>query len=400
MSQFQLLYCGIFTEMSGRRTLQRDEIVSPEARHWMQKSVRKADEMTIMKQGGGSMQNILLLLYFEEEAYGRRLLRFLSEKKNPFFRPELVTGRKQLTERENASSKKTIILTDQTKVYEGGKEKTILLTGEQDRGEKKIFQYQCAEAIYKELLDQLNIKSTAQQYAAERKEGSGVFLLFSLDGCGITATAVMLSQYLGQYRKCLYMSCSGFPVFYSDQFSKKPDFQKKGLDELLFCSGKEAFVSRLQSTVQKFGNADLLAPSAHFRDLFDCSGKDWSGLLEKIQKEGGYDSVVIEIDQLFESVMELFELGEHILVFSQNNAFGKVRREVFRRYCRMEGKEALLARVQFRDTPGAVGEWENGLAQQSVAEWSGNSPVMREMELLWTEERGEEENVCLLEDFD
>ena len=108
MSQFQLLYCGIFTEMSGRRTLP--------ASHWMQKSVRKADEMTIMKQGGGSMQNILLLLYFEEEAYGRRLLRFLSEKKNPFFRPELVTGRKQLTERKNASSKKTIILTDQTKV--------------------------------------------------------------------------------------------------------------------------------------------------------------------------------------------------------------------------------------------------------------------------------------------
>lgn len=349
------------------------------------------------------MQKILLLLYFEEEGYGRRLLRFLSAKKHPYLHPELVTDREQLVKREESSSQKTVILTDEANVYEDGKERTILLTGEQDRSEKKIFQYQSAEAIYEELLGQLDIaeamKSMAQQSAGDRKEESGIILLFSLDGCGVTATAVMLSQYLGKRGKSLYISLSGFPVYYSGEFTKKPDFQKKGLGELLFCSGEDAFAVRLNSSVQKFGNADLLAPPAHFKDIADCSGEDWRRLLERLQKKGGYDFVVIEMDQLFESVLELLELGEKIMVFSRDNAFGKVRKEVFRRYCRMEGRETLLARTQFLCPPGSAGEWESGLTQQSVAEWSENSPVMREMELLWRDEGREEENVCILEDF-
>lgn len=345
------------------------------------------------------MQGAYLLLHFEEEAYGRRFLRFLSGKKHAFLHPELVTDRHQLAGRIRLSSEKTVILTDSVDVYEDEGERAILLAGEQNRNQQKIFQYQSAEAIYEELLIQTGLQTLAQRFVPEQDEKSGVLLLFSLDGCGVTATAVMLSQYLGKRGKCLYLSLSGFPVYYSGEFVKEPDFLKPGLADLLFCSGEEAFASRLPSAIQEFGNADLLSPPPHFKDLFDCSKDDWRQLFERLQCQGGYDSVVIEIGQLFESVMDLLDLGEKVMIFSQNNAFGKVRREVFRQYCRMEGRDSLLDRVQFHVPPEAVTEWESGLPQQSLTEWSANSPIMQEMESLCTEDREEEEHVCIWEDF-
>lgn len=345
------------------------------------------------------MKTVLLLLYFKEEAYGRRLLYFLMGKKHPFFHPELVTSREKLQKRAGATTKKTVILTDDTKVYEDETKNVVLLTGEQNRQQQKIFQFQCAEAIYEELLAQLGVQMEVQSPAREKEKSQGVILLFSLDGCGATATSVLLSQYLGQRGKCLYFSLSGFPVYYGSEFAKEPDFQKQGLGELLFCAGQESMETHLQSVTQRFGNADLLSPPPHFKDIFDCSPEDWRQLFSQLKKQGGYDTIVVEVGQLFESVMELLELGDQILIFAKENAFGKVRKAAFRRYCQMEQREQLLARVSYHAPPEDAEKWEYELAQQSLAEWGGNSPVMQEMERLLTYEQKEEDDVCIWEDL-
>lgn len=345
------------------------------------------------------METILLLLYFKEEAYGRRLLHFLSGKRHPCLHPELITRREKLEQRVTGTAAKAVILTDDTSVYGTGTGNVILLAGEQNSGQQKIFQFQNAEAIYEELLARLGLQKMVQQPVCESEKVSGVILLFSLDGYGITATSVLLSQYLGQQGRCLYFSLSGFPVFYGSEFVKKPDFGSRGLGELLFCSGQENFESLLPSIRQPFGRADLLCPLAHFKDLRDCSMEDWSRLFARLQKEGDYDSIVIEIGQPFETVMELLELGDRVLVFSSDNALGRVREEVFRQYCQMEKREDLLAKVVFHTPPEAVEKWECELPQQSLAEWAENSPAMREMERLLIEGRKEEEDVCVLEEF-
>lgn len=345
------------------------------------------------------MKTVLLLLYFKEEAYGRRLLYFLMGKKHPSLHPELVTSREKIQKIVGATTKHTVILTDDQKVYEDETKNVVLLTGEQSREQQKIFQFQCAEAIYEELIAQLGLQIKVQVPVREREKSQGVILLFTLDGCGVTATSVLLSQYLGQRGKCLYFSLAGFPVYYGSEFTKEPDFQKQGLGELLFCDEKEDMEGQLQSLIQKFGSADLLSPPAHFKDILDCSPEDWRKLFYQLKKQGGYDTIVVEIGQLFESVMELLELGDQILIFAKENAFGKVRKAAFRRYCQMEQKEQLLNRVTYHAPPEDAGEWEHELAQQSLAEWGGNSPIMQEMESLLTDERKEEENVCIYEDL-
>lgn len=345
------------------------------------------------------MKTVLLLLYFREEDYGRRLLYFLTGKKHPFFHSELVTGREEIQKRIAEKKEEIVILTDDHKVYEDETVQVVLLAEEQSRAEHKIFQYQSAEVIYEELLAQMGIQASAQVITEKVKEFSGVILLFSLDGCGVTATSVLLSQYLGKRGKCLYFSLSGFPVYYGSEFTKKPDFQRQGLGELLFWSGQECTQMQLQAVVQGFGSADLISPATHFKDILDCSQKDWRKLFHQLEKQGGYDTIVVEIGQPFESVFDLLELGNHILIFAKENAFGEVRKEAFRHCCQLENRKQLLARVTYHAPPEDSEKWEYELAQQSLEEWGGNSPVMKQMEGLLEDQKKGGDDVCIWEDF-
>lgn len=344
------------------------------------------------------MADLVLLLYFREEDYGKRFLHFLMKKRHPGIHPELVTGKDRLVQRTAMTEKPLVILTDDASVQEGGKQNVILLAGEQDRERKKIFQYQCAEGIYQELLTQLGLEGVPQQCPAEKQKRKGVVMLFSPEGSGVTVTSVMLSQFLGRQGKCLYLCLSAFPVFYSGELQKEPAGPVPGLEELLFCADNGLSQETIGSLVQKFGSADMIAPLCHFKDILDCSLEDWRRLFCALCTEGEYDTVVVEIGQVFESVMELLELGDSVWLLGRGDALGKIRDAEFRRFCHMEKREQLLERIEWLRLPKGWEEWEEQLSVQSLEEWGSNAQMMQEIQDLWEHDK-EEENVCIWEDF-
>ncbi len=341
------------------------------------------------------MEDIRILLYLDEEAYGQRFLRFLSGKKDPRIHPELVTEKDMLLRRVGISSQRIVVLTDDESVYEDGKREVILLAGEQDGPKKKIFQYQRAEKIYEQLLALLHMEKAVSREDAAKE---GVIMLFSPDGGDRTETAVLLSQYLGKQGKCLYISLSGFPVYYGSEYEKEPSFLTPGLGELLLCPGQEFLADKLSHFVQPFGSADMLAPLPHYKDLLDCSIEDWRHLLDWLRNEGGYDSVVVEVGQLFETLLDLLELGDRILIFNGKDAIGKVRGKVFCHYCQMEQRNSLLERAEFIPIPEEAEEWRQSLSMQTLSEWASNNRIMGQMKDL-LEGRREEEDVCMWEDL-
>ena len=343
------------------------------------------------------MEQIILLLYFREENYGRRFLRFLNGKKNPQIRPELVTERDGVLRRVGTTSDRLVVVTDDDTICEDGKREVVLLTGEQNRKEKKIFQYQCADGIYTELAALLGVeKKPQEQMGGER--GQGIVMFFSPGEAPVTELAVLESQYLGLQGRCLYISLSGFPVYYSEEFQKEPDYQVPGLGELMLCPAEEMFAQKLQQLVQPFGRAEMLAPFSHYKELFDCTAEDWSLLLRRLRKEGGYDSVIVETGALFDSLLDLLNLSDRLFIVCGEDTFGKVRTEGFRHYCQMEKKDELLSRAEFVSEPEDIEEWRKSLSLQPLSEWAGNSQMMGKMKKL-LENREEGEDVCLWEDF-
>ena len=345
------------------------------------------------------MANCVLFLYFREEDYGKRFLRFMMAKKHPGIHPELLTRREMLLQRAGMSEEPVFILTDDPGVQEDEEQNVILLAGEQDREKHKIFQYQSGEGIYQELLIQLGLEGMPQHSpVAEQKKG--VIMLFSTEGSGVTVAAVMLSQFLGKQGRCLYLSLSAFPVFYNGELQREPPpCPAPGLGELLFYADNGLSGETIRQFVQRFGNADMLVPLCHFKDILDCSPEDWRRLFRSLCGEGGYDTVVVEVGQLFESVMEFLELGDYVWLLGRGGPLGKIRDEVFRRYCRFERKENLLDRAEWIRLPERWEEWEEQLCVQPLAEWGGNAQMMQEIQDLWEHGREGEENVYIWEDL-
>lgn len=348
---------------------------------------------------GGSMEHIILLLYLEDVQYGRRLLRFLMGKKNPRLHPELITVKEKIKMRKGSKDEAVAILTDCIEIEEDEKHKVIYLCSEQDAKQKKIFQYQKAEEIYRILLTYLDISPRGQTSGNTKESGieKGIFCVFSPEGTERTAFAVTLSQYLGQQGNCLYLNLSGFPVFFEEELKEEPSFERKGLAELLFLVHQDNFETLCRELQEPFGSACMLSPVTNFKDLLDCSMEDWGALFDNLLSKCGYDSIVIEMGQLFEYTLDLLGRADRIFIIREEGLCESIRAAVFRQYCRVEKKEALERRVEYIVLPFDKKEWEREISCQTLKELSQDTQKMNEIRRVLEEgETGEE--VCIIED--
>ena len=94
-------------------------------------------------------------------------------------------------------------------------------------------------------------------------------------------------------------------------------------------------------------SADMLAPFAHYKDLLDCGIEDLKKLFERLLTIGEYDSLVVEMGALSESLMDFMVCADRLFVVDRRDGFGDVRKKVFLHYCEMEKKNDLLALAEF-----------------------------------------------------
>jgi hypothetical protein len=347
------------------------------------------------------MKEVILLLYLKDEKYGKRLLRYLSGKKNPLLHPELVTLKERIDMRTASESEELAVLTDYAGVQENNGRKVIYLSAEADKSQKKILKYQKAAGIYKAVLELLELNPVPEVRAVKEPEGrsGGIFCLLDPEGTGAAALAVLLSQYLGKQGKCLYLNLTGFPLYYGEKLQEKPDFSAKGLGELLFCMDREELAERMERLVKPFGSAQMLAPFPHFKDLLDCGAGEWRGLLQRLQAECGYDSIVMEAGQLFEYTLDLMEQSDYAYLLESSGICGRIRTEVFWQYCRLEQKEGLIAACHVARPPLSREEGMEILCRLSPEEMGEDAALMQRIQD-WLEGecmRKEEEDDCIIE---
>ena len=290
------------------------------------------------------MTGIILLLYLSDETYGKRLLRYLTGKRNPLLCPELVTEESAVNQRDAGNKGEIVVLTDYAGIREHEGRRVIFLSGDARQTENSIFMYQKAEKIYTELLVILKLDKKAgasSEHRPAKEKKTGVFCILDPEGKTGSVLAVLLSQYLGRQGKCLYLNLSGFPLYYGGELQEQPDFTEKGLGELLFCMEEPA--GRVDGLARPFGYAKLIVPFPHYKDLLDCGGQEWDKLLKRLCRECGFESIVIELGQLFEHTLELMAQSEYPCLIESPDVCGRVRTSVFRHYCRLEHKEALIS---------------------------------------------------------
>ena len=133
------------------------------------------------------MEKIKLFLYLTDVEYGKRLLRFLSGRKNAGFVPELVTSDEGISGAPDGAMREAVILTDEknerraVSLAERGQGRVICLSEEPGRRKGKIFQYQKAEGIYRELLEQMGLTEEAGEACGGEDTEERVFCVCA--GC-------------------------------------------------------------------------------------------------------------------------------------------------------------------------------------------------------------------------
>lgn len=298
------------------------------------------------------MESIVLLLHFRETEYGRRMLRFLATKKNPFLYPELVTDKERLLTRVGTDTQKIVVLTDREEIKEDGKRKVIYLSERKETKSNSIWQYQKADSIYTQIMELLDIQE-------EKKETEkGVYGVFSPGGREGAVLAIALAQYFGKKGNCLYMSLSGFPLIFNGKWESEPTFFKNNLGTLLFALNQEDFLLLLQENKIEFGTCSMLAPMRHYKDLLDCSLEDFETLFRRIHEEGNFDYVVVEIGQLFEYTLDILQLCKRAFVMKEQGISGELDEAVFHEYCRLEKKDNLREQVTFVTLPDSLKHWD------------------------------------------
>lgn len=342
------------------------------------------------------MRDVILLLYLHDEKYGKRLLRYLAGKKNPLLYPELVTMRERIGIRTAAETENLVVLTDDAGIMEDSRRKVIYLSREREGSRGTIYRYQKASGIYHDLMELLEMKPTEGAQETD-KIREGIFFLLDSEGGGAAPLAVLLSQYLGQLGKCLYLSLTGFPLYYDSVLQEKPDFHTKGLTELLFCVGREELAGQIKGFIKPFGRAEMAAPFVHFKDLLDCSAKEWTGLMQKLRSECGYDSIVIEAGQFFEDMLDIMQASDYPCLVQEPGLCGRIRTAVFMQYCRIEKKDELIRKCRKILPPFERKEGTEILNRMDAEQMAEDEALMNRIGK-WLEEmeRGEEDD-CIIE---
>ena len=222
------------------------------------------------------MKETIILLYFLQADYGRQALRFLTRKKNKQIRLELMTERERVMWRTETENQRIVVLTDDEGLYAEAKKEVILLGKADDRRQKKILQYQRAEGIYEDLLKILGYKPLEEQEKLQK----GVIMFFFTGGNDCYgAFAVMTAQFLGTKGRCLFVSLSGFPVYFDGEFSKDPHWQKETLVSFFCVHRRSCFQHSYHSMFIRLAVRISLAPFAHYKDLLDCGIEDLKSYL-------------------------------------------------------------------------------------------------------------------------
>lgn len=340
------------------------------------------------------MKDVVLFLYFRDTDYGRRLLRYIAGKKNPFLYPELLTSKERLEVKEVSGEREPVVLTDDAGLEENSKRKVICLSKKKDGKKDSIYRYQKASGIYRDLLEMLGLTMAAEETDFNAQGiRQGIFYLMNPNEGG--SEALLLSQYLGKKGKCLYLDLKSFPVFYNGELNCPPEFTEKGLDRLMFGAEGEKFEKRVKELVRPFGKAEMIPPFPHYRDLLDSRLEEWKNVLCRLCRDCGYDSIIMDADALYEYSLDLMCQSDYPVFIRKTDLCGSIRFAVFERYCRMEGKTELIERC--RVLPLLSEGEETVFSQNMLEEIAEDTEKMRRIEEWFTHSREEEENDCIIE---
>lgn len=211
-----------------------------------------------------------------------------------------------------------------------------------------VFSYRPADVMARQVM-QLYAASHPSALSPVQRSDCEILGIYSpIHRCGKTTLALSLGLARATQGKTLLLSLEDYAGVYA---RIAPD-AAESLSELLFahCSGSYSWAS-LQSHLFAFGALDLLPPVRCAEDLSLLPAEELASLLQRLARESGYRSMILDLGAFGRRALELLELCDRIFMPVLSDPLSALKLSSFQEYLRQSGREQLLEKTETLELP-------------------------------------------------
>lgn len=246
-----------------------------------------------------------------QKQYSKNLLQLFRQKKSEEYKYYLFHTWDEL---EKFVQKKRIYILLVDEAYpeemreEIPAEKKLLLVKQERKalkGDRRIYRYQSAEEIWKQIQREAQKKRTVRKKIRIKNDGELIAVYSPVHRIGKTKFAIDLGKELAQKEPVLYLNLEE----YSGGGFYFPEQQERNLGDLLYHLRQEKgnLGMRISMIAGQYENLDYIMPISCVQDLRTVKEEEWINLCDRILKECIYGKVVLDLGDSVDGLYRILQ---------------------------------------------------------------------------------------------
>lgn len=221
----------------------------------------------------------------------------------------------------------------------------IIILGEKknvNSGSKVINKYQSAEVIIDEILESLQLDNF--DGGETNSENLEIITVYSPSCDQRKQTfSLCLANAASKNKAVLYINLERFSGLKSMLYTEKDI----SISEIIYFYSTNTSKIRegLSSSTVAIGNFDCLTAPLDIEDLDIIGEENWLVFLKMLASLGGYDCVVVDLDEAIKRINNFFEISRRIYVPTISGLPAERKLAEFKDYLKLCGRERLLEKI-------------------------------------------------------
>lgn len=208
-------------------------------------------------------------------------------------------------------------------------------------GVPSIGKYQPVSAIVKKVMEMAAENGQMPAAVPGEKTAKIIGIYTPVGRCLQTTFSFVLGQLLARDHKVLYLN---FEPYSGLGRMLQREFRMDLTDLIYFLqNAKERFPYRLESMTEHVGGMQVIPPVFSCMDLALIEKREWMELLQVLQKESGYDYILLDLSDLVQGLFDILRKCDRIFTIVREDPFAAAKIEQY---------EMLLSRMEYEEVLG------------------------------------------------
>lgn len=246
-----------------------------------------------------------------------------------------------------------------------------------------VYKYQASDNVLREVMACYQVRAESPVFAMTDTQSTVIGIYSPVGRCGKTGFCMTLGQILAKQERVLLLSLEDFAGY-----GRMTGEQYRGTlsDILYYFRLGEYSRLRLGSVIYSWNDLDYVPPVAYAEDLKDVTGEELAKLVAAIARDGGYDTILLDLGHFGKGMEPLLELCRIIYMPVLGDGMSAAKVEEWKAYLEVSGRAHLWEKAEPLELPvlrmsvsveryleellwGEMGDYVRNLVRGKTQEW-------------------------------